>query len=83
MARTGGPINWAAQSPGLKPLDSFAVGTHKDFGVFSTDHWRTNFGATSRKSLSGDLSESSNFQTKYALLYEKELKVVWKFMGTT
>jgi hypothetical protein len=77
MARTGGPVSWPAQSPGLNPLDSFSAGTPKDFGVFSADYWLRNIGATSRKCLSGDLSETRNFQQNEHPSVMKSWKLCW------
>jgi hypothetical protein len=33
----GGPVNWPSRSPDFNPLDYMALGTAKEFGLFSAD----------------------------------------------
>jgi hypothetical protein len=79
----GGPVSWSARSPNLNPLDLWLWGHLKDFGLFNADQWFRGITATSRQCLSRELSETRNFPTECASLWDEELKVVLKCMGTT
>jgi hypothetical protein len=48
----GNPVNGPAQSPDLNAPELLAVGTPKDFGVFSANQWLRGITATSREFLS-------------------------------
>lgn len=70
----GDPVNWGAWLPRLK-FQFLAVGTPKEFGVFSANQWLRGVAATGKECLSEDSSETRTFSQSVHLCPTKSWKL--------